>query len=305
MDSSHDIYLPGNEADYILVSVVRTEGAGFLRSLNRMNVMLTRAKKGMVIVTSSLFLRSGVGARTLLGRLAQYWETRKQDTWIDWRRVADGTTNLPGSPGTPSLAGLDLRSAVAHSRTFPRVAAVPAPEKPALSPSTIAAHTADTGEEWRRPEIRQSDFPPLTSRPTFVHRAKVGSENPLSLQLKIFIPARARPGCDSNMAHTSGISGFLAHPQFNHTTGIDIGTCSPSEGRIRELIQYPTQNICTSPCTVRIRLTHGPSVRHRRVLGAPPIKPHHRWCRVVMTFRRFGKTVFRLHVQTPSVRATS
>ncbi|KAJ7691104.1 AAA domain-containing protein, partial [Mycena olivaceomarginata] len=63
----------GNEADYVLVSVVRTEAAGFLRSLNRMNVMLTRAKKGMVIVTSSLFLRSGDGARTLLGRLAQYW----------------------------------------------------------------------------------------------------------------------------------------------------------------------------------------------------------------------------------------
>ncbi|KAJ7648217.1 hypothetical protein DFH06DRAFT_906981, partial [Mycena polygramma] len=65
-----------------------------------MNVMLTRAKKGMVIVTCSSFLRSDDGGKTLLGRLARYWETRKQDQWIDWRRVADGTADLPGSLGT-------------------------------------------------------------------------------------------------------------------------------------------------------------------------------------------------------------
>ncbi|KAJ7301944.1 AAA domain-containing protein, partial [Mycena albidolilacea] len=62
----------GNEADYVVVSVVRTDAPGFLRSLSRMNVMLTRARKGMVIVTSSSFLRSQ-GAQTLLGRLARYW----------------------------------------------------------------------------------------------------------------------------------------------------------------------------------------------------------------------------------------
>ncbi|KAJ7767925.1 hypothetical protein DFH07DRAFT_725603, partial [Mycena maculata] len=62
-----------------------------------MNVMLTRAKKGMVIVTCSSFLRSNNGAQTLLGRLARYWETRQPGMWIDWRRVADGTADLPGS----------------------------------------------------------------------------------------------------------------------------------------------------------------------------------------------------------------
>ncbi|KAJ7257766.1 AAA domain-containing protein, partial [Mycena rebaudengoi] len=64
----------GNEADYVLVSVVRTTQPGFLKSLNRMNVMLTRARKGMVIVTCAAFLRSESGARTLLGKLSQYWE---------------------------------------------------------------------------------------------------------------------------------------------------------------------------------------------------------------------------------------
>ncbi|KAJ7212890.1 AAA domain-containing protein [Mycena haematopus] len=100
----------GNEADYVLVSVVRTEAPGFLRSLNRINVMLTRAKKGMVIVTCSSFLRSANGAETLLGRLARYWETHQQEMWIDWRRVADGTADLPGSPGIPSLAGPSAQS---------------------------------------------------------------------------------------------------------------------------------------------------------------------------------------------------
>jgi hypothetical protein len=181
IDSSYDFRLLGNEADYVLVSVVRTETPGFLRSLNRMNVMLTRAKKGMVIVTCSSFIRSGDGARTLLGRLARYWETRERELWIDWRRVADGTANLPGSPGTPSLARLGWQSPVPHSRTFSRVTAVPAPEKLAVSPYTIAARTADMEEKWRRPGIKESDFPPLASMSTFVHRAKVGSENSFSI----------------------------------------------------------------------------------------------------------------------------
>ncbi|KAJ6571061.1 AAA domain-containing protein [Mycena capillaripes] len=166
----------GNEADYVLVSVVRTEAPGFLRSLNRMNVMLTRAKKGMVIVTCSSFLRSHDGAQTLLGRLARYWETRNQETWIDWRRVADGTADLPGSSGTPLFAGLSFQSPLAQSRTFPRI---PVPEKLAVGP--IAARTADTGEKWRRPGIRESDVLPLTSTSTFVQRAKVRLETSFSI----------------------------------------------------------------------------------------------------------------------------
>ncbi|KAJ7095570.1 AAA domain-containing protein, partial [Mycena epipterygia] len=62
----------GNEADYVLVSVVRTTQPGFLRSLNRMNVMLTRARAGMVLVTNAAFLH-GAGGPTLLGQLARYW----------------------------------------------------------------------------------------------------------------------------------------------------------------------------------------------------------------------------------------
>ncbi|KAF7350700.1 Nucleoside triphosphate hydrolase protein [Mycena sanguinolenta] len=145
----------GNEADYVLVSVVRTQAPGFLRSLNRMNVMLTRAKKGMIIVTSSSFLQSN-GAQTLLGRLARYWENYQQNIWIDWRRVADGTADLPGLPGTLSLGKLSLQTPAAHSPAFSRVAN----DTLTVGSSATAACTLET-ENWRRPAITESDFPPL------------------------------------------------------------------------------------------------------------------------------------------------
>ncbi|KAF7358641.1 Nucleoside triphosphate hydrolase protein [Mycena sanguinolenta] len=157
----------GNEADYVLVSVVRTEAPGFLRSLNRMNVMLTRAKKGMIIVTSSSFLRSD-GAQTLLGRLARYWETHQHDLWIDWRRVADGTADLPGLQGTLSLGKLSLRTALAPSRSIHLVAT-------ADNSSTIAGRNDEKVESWQRPVMKELDFPSVVSSATVGRNDKVES----------------------------------------------------------------------------------------------------------------------------------
>ncbi|KAJ7770367.1 AAA domain-containing protein, partial [Mycena olivaceomarginata] len=67
-----DSFQAGNEADYVLVSVMRTTQPGFLRSLNRMNVMLTRARAGLILVTNAAFLRQA-GRPTLLGLLADHW----------------------------------------------------------------------------------------------------------------------------------------------------------------------------------------------------------------------------------------
>ncbi|KAF9007590.1 P-loop containing nucleoside triphosphate hydrolase protein [Cyathus striatus] len=58
----------GNEEDYIIISLVRSRELGFLPSLRRTNVMLTRCKKGMFIVTSEDFLL-GAGADSLVGQL--------------------------------------------------------------------------------------------------------------------------------------------------------------------------------------------------------------------------------------------
>lgn len=88
----------GNEADYVLISVVRSSNPGFLTSLQRMNVMLTRCRAGLVIVTSRSFLRGG-GERTLLGELAKYWDDlcNSKMKWPDWRLVAGANVDLPGS----------------------------------------------------------------------------------------------------------------------------------------------------------------------------------------------------------------
>jgi hypothetical protein len=78
-------------------------------------------------------------------------------------------------------------------------------------------------------------------------------------------------------------------------TDINARICPPSEGGIRKPIQSPTQNFYTSSCTARKRLKHGPYVKHRRVLGAPPIQPHHRYRhRPLSTERRWDQ-------RTPSV----
>ncbi|THH13352.1 hypothetical protein EW146_g6849 [Bondarzewia mesenterica] len=95
----------GNEADYVIVSTVRTEGPGFLKSKKRVNVMLTRCKKGMVIVANRGFFRRG-GRDTLLGMLASYWEdTEGEGCWIDWKLVAEGKANMPGVYAIPRPVG--------------------------------------------------------------------------------------------------------------------------------------------------------------------------------------------------------
>jgi hypothetical protein len=59
----------GNEEDYIIVSLVRSSRLGFLKSLRRTNVMLTRFKKGMFVVSSKKFL-DGIGKDCLVGEIA-------------------------------------------------------------------------------------------------------------------------------------------------------------------------------------------------------------------------------------------
>ena len=93
----------GHEAPFVIVSVVRTSAPGFLKSLNRMNVMLTRCQAGMVLVTSRAFL-CGPARKTLLGRLAVHWgapsasgggDLNSDVAWVDATRVADGKARLP------------------------------------------------------------------------------------------------------------------------------------------------------------------------------------------------------------------
>jgi len=77
---------------------VRSSRPGFLRSVRRMNVMLTRCRRGLIIVSSQAFLGpGGKGSDTLLGKLVQHWQSKYPQTWIDWNPVLNASVDLPGA----------------------------------------------------------------------------------------------------------------------------------------------------------------------------------------------------------------
>ncbi|CDO72684.1 hypothetical protein BN946_scf184985.g104 [Trametes cinnabarina] len=91
----------GHEAPYVIVSAVRTTTPRFLSLDNRVNVMLTRCQRGMILVTQRTFAHGG-GKNTLLGKLVKQWEDADdpaEGLWVDAMEVADRRANLPGAPG--------------------------------------------------------------------------------------------------------------------------------------------------------------------------------------------------------------
>ncbi|KAI6108110.1 P-loop containing nucleoside triphosphate hydrolase protein [Pisolithus sp. B1] len=69
----------GNEAEHIIISVVRSDKLGFLNNQRRTNVMLTRCKKTMDICTSRAFIW-GSAESTLIGKLAA---ALGPQAWVD------------------------------------------------------------------------------------------------------------------------------------------------------------------------------------------------------------------------------
>ena len=82
---------------------MRTSSPGFLSLQNRVNVMLTRCRAGMVIVSQRAFVH-GRGAPTLLGQLAEHWTSQPGEgegegpvgAWVDAVDVLNGRARLPG-----------------------------------------------------------------------------------------------------------------------------------------------------------------------------------------------------------------
>ncbi|KAF7312416.1 AAA-12 domain-containing protein [Mycena indigotica] len=62
----------GNEEDIIIISLVRSISLGFLQNLRRTNVMLTRCKRAMYIVSSKAFLKDGAGKDCIVGELGEH-----------------------------------------------------------------------------------------------------------------------------------------------------------------------------------------------------------------------------------------
>jgi hypothetical protein len=72
----------GNEEDYIIISLVRTRDLGFLQDKRRMNVMLSRCKRGMVIFTNKAYIEKYAGPeKSLVGKLVCHWY--EGGAWIE------------------------------------------------------------------------------------------------------------------------------------------------------------------------------------------------------------------------------
>lgn len=83
------IDVKGNEEDYIIISLVRSEKIGFLKNLRRTNVMLTRCKKSMMICTSRKFL-AREASQSLVGKLAAEYDG-EPGVWLSQRDILAGT----------------------------------------------------------------------------------------------------------------------------------------------------------------------------------------------------------------------
>ena len=122
--SSFNQLSSGNEKDYVILSSVRTKQPGFLRSQPRMNVALTRCRKGMVVVTDKSFLQ-GAGRTTLLGQLCNTWLRHHNACWIDSRAMLNNSGALPGLPApapsrpTPNSHNLNWRTTMPPPRNSP------------------------------------------------------------------------------------------------------------------------------------------------------------------------------------------
>ena len=72
----------GNEEDYIIISLVRSMDLGFLQDKRRVNVMLTRCKRGLVIFTSKTYINKCAGSsKSLIGKLII--NHYKNQAWVE------------------------------------------------------------------------------------------------------------------------------------------------------------------------------------------------------------------------------
>ena len=81
----------GQEADIIVLSLVRTEKPGFLANEKRLNVAMTRAKKRLIVVSCSAFLEESRRAgKTLIGKMHSSLKPRYQHKIMSYNDVISG-----------------------------------------------------------------------------------------------------------------------------------------------------------------------------------------------------------------------
>ena len=70
---------------------MRTRDLGFLKSLRRTNVMLSRCKRGLFVCSSRAFLVDGRGVDSLAGRMAAHFGDA---AWVSMADLEGGNVDL-------------------------------------------------------------------------------------------------------------------------------------------------------------------------------------------------------------------
>jgi len=84
--------IQGQEAEFVIISTVRTNGLGFMKNEKRMNVALTRSKAQMILVHSGSLFMTKAGRNTLPGRLLAYFFNRAPA--LSYRDVISGMKTI-------------------------------------------------------------------------------------------------------------------------------------------------------------------------------------------------------------------
>ena len=152
----------------MILSSVRTKQPGFLKSQPRMNVALTRCRKGMVVVTDKGFLQ-GKGKKTLLGKLAHSWSNHHDACWNDWNAVLNNSVALPGllapssrSNGTGSSSGhaaMPRRNPPSQARARARTLSTSAGSASGSSSSSVI----ESGNLTTKTVVRRDTLRPLAN----------------------------------------------------------------------------------------------------------------------------------------------
>ncbi|KAG8711659.1 hypothetical protein FRC08_015632, partial [Ceratobasidium sp. 394] len=124
----------GNESDYIITTIAKTGAPGFLTSINRLNVLLTRCKRGLIVVTQKDFVQRAGG---LLQGL--WFSLEPYDPWVNSQDVLDGYVDLPGSPAP------NVRPPTPEEAPSAPASRQDIPQRPGTSSEPSAAHIVQQG----------------------------------------------------------------------------------------------------------------------------------------------------------------
>jgi hypothetical protein len=207
--------------------------------------MLTRCRAGLVIVTKSSFLQAG-GRHTLLGSLAQHWEDLCGIgmMWIDWRLVAGGKVDLPGSPAPARLQlhvpqGLGRFSMNTHMAPAPQITvAAPLPRARIDAEATFAgalglswAQIAASGQSyWGQTDASGQYAGPVSRQ----HIPKISSAA-MAYRETSSVPNGVSAGTYPTISEQYNQSS--AHKDLQHTTYESI---FPSLGALRRSLEPMT-----------------------------------------------------------------